>query len=646
MAVRLQLRRGTAAQWTSANPLLMQGEMGIETDTLKVKIGDGVTNWTTLPYFTQGATGATGPAGPTGATGPAGPTGPTGPAGTNGTNGTNGVDGVGVPAGGTAGQILTKNSATNYDTGWIDNISSVQHIQQYVKNTTGSTLLKGQAVYINGAQGANPTIALAQANTEATSSKTIGLLEQDLANNAFGYVITEGLLTGLDTSAAIDGDPVWLSPSTAGGFLYGISNKPYAPSHLVFIGYVLRANNSNGVIYCKPQNGFELDEIHNVDNKTVALANGDLLQYESASGLWKNKPQSTLTVAQSQVTNLSTDLATKAALTASQTFTGTQTLIPAAAANIPFILQGATSQTGDYFQVKTAGGTIAAKMTSSTQPRFNLGTTDLSATLGVNAHAAAGVVAVIRGAASQTANLTEWQNVSGTNLSYIEPDGALGFSAGGVAKIRWGSTTILESVGGTASVRINPWAASYVGLIVKGAASQSANLQEWQTSAGVANSWINSAGSFLVTGGSYIESNGRTFLNSSNAAYIPLTVRGTTAQTANLTEWQDSAAGVLGLFTSTGRMTAVALSTTNNYLYNSEESTGGFVRFNRTTAALANPGANQSKVYFRDGTTTGTLKLVFKAGTAGVETAIIDNIDTTGTDTSLLAVKYVSGGTP
>ena len=58
MAVIIQIRRGTAAEWTSANPVLAHGEMGVETDTLKVKIGNGSTVWVSLPYFTQGATGA------------------------------------------------------------------------------------------------------------------------------------------------------------------------------------------------------------------------------------------------------------------------------------------------------------------------------------------------------------------------------------------------------------------------------------------------------------------------------------------------------------------------------------------------------------------------------------------------------------
>ena len=49
--VRLQIRRGTASQWTSANPILAAGEMGVETDTRKIKIGDGTTGWTSLNYI-------------------------------------------------------------------------------------------------------------------------------------------------------------------------------------------------------------------------------------------------------------------------------------------------------------------------------------------------------------------------------------------------------------------------------------------------------------------------------------------------------------------------------------------------------------------------------------------------------------------
>lgn len=70
------------------------------------------------PTGPKGDTGATGAKGDTGAQGPQGLQGIQGPAGANGTNGTNGADGVGVPTGGTTGQVLRKKTNSNYDTEW------------------------------------------------------------------------------------------------------------------------------------------------------------------------------------------------------------------------------------------------------------------------------------------------------------------------------------------------------------------------------------------------------------------------------------------------------------------------------------------------------------------------------------------------
>jgi hypothetical protein len=58
---RVQLRRDTALAWNTVNPVLADGEMGIETDTRQFKIGDGVTNWNTLSYGgLEGPPGAAG----------------------------------------------------------------------------------------------------------------------------------------------------------------------------------------------------------------------------------------------------------------------------------------------------------------------------------------------------------------------------------------------------------------------------------------------------------------------------------------------------------------------------------------------------------------------------------------------------------
>jgi hypothetical protein len=76
MAIQIQLRNDTAANWTAANPVLAQGEMGVETDTAKFKLGNGSTAWNSLGYGgIQGPTGATGATGAAGATGATGATG-------------------------------------------------------------------------------------------------------------------------------------------------------------------------------------------------------------------------------------------------------------------------------------------------------------------------------------------------------------------------------------------------------------------------------------------------------------------------------------------------------------------------------------------------------------------------------------------
>jgi len=112
MTARLQNRRDTAANWTANNPTLAAGELGLETDTAKFKIGDGTTAWNSLAYaYAAGAAGATGPTGPTGAastvTGPTGTQGPTGPTGPTGAASTvTGPTGATGPTGPTGPGLL------------------------------------------------------------------------------------------------------------------------------------------------------------------------------------------------------------------------------------------------------------------------------------------------------------------------------------------------------------------------------------------------------------------------------------------------------------------------------------------------------------------------------------------------------------
>jgi outer membrane murein-binding lipoprotein Lpp len=172
-----------------------------------------------------------------------------------------------------------------------------------VKNDDSVTLNKGQPVYIYGANGDNILVRRAMNTGEATSSKTLGLLNQSLAPNAQGLVVTEGSLEGINTNAGNAGDPIWLGPT--GDLIFGLAQKPYAPNHLVYLGVIERKQINNGKIYVKVQNGFELQELHNVniDHKN-ALNDSDILRYNSASGLWFNETLNT-GIFQTQINSLS-----------------------------------------------------------------------------------------------------------------------------------------------------------------------------------------------------------------------------------------------------------------------------------------------------------------------------------------------------
>ena len=159
---------------------------------------------------------------------------------------------------------------------------AVDLIHLHGKNHENIKVKKGTPVYISGAAGNNPLLAIAKNSQERTSSKTIGLLAQDLNVNEHGFVVSEGLLEGIDTSNATDGDPMWLGPT--GEIIYGISNKPFGANHLVYLGVVLRSQKNNGKVYVKVQNGFEIDELHEVYAKNPE--DKDTLLYYQASGYW------------------------------------------------------------------------------------------------------------------------------------------------------------------------------------------------------------------------------------------------------------------------------------------------------------------------------------------------------------------------
>ena len=158
-----------------------------------------------------------------------------------------------------------------------------------VRNQSGATMIKGTIVYISGATGNKPLVSKALATGDATSAQTFGLLQTDIANNADGHMVVIGNITDIDTSALTEGQQLYLSGTTAGTWT---TTKPYAPIHLVYVGVVLRSHVNFGIIAVKIQNGYELDELHDV--QVGSYVNKDIIYRDTTANLWKNASIATI----------------------------------------------------------------------------------------------------------------------------------------------------------------------------------------------------------------------------------------------------------------------------------------------------------------------------------------------------------------
>lgn len=299
----------------------------------------------TGPTGPTGVTGATGPTGVTGATGPIGATGPTGPTGVTGPTGPTGVGATGAtgptgvtgatgPAGAGSGDVLGPASATDNAIARYDNttgkllqnstvtisddgqvtlpgVASATYVQgklvydtdnesltffnneadiamqvgqemwMRVRNSSGSTIANGAAVYVSGNHAGTglPEIALARANAESTAI-CVGLATHSIENNTIGYVTTEGTVHGLDTSAFSNGDRLFLSAAAAGAL---VTTIPSGPNFRVRVGVVTKAaGGTAGSIYVDPLNvlaGFgTADQVAGMN----AAATG--IEYKTISG--------------------------------------------------------------------------------------------------------------------------------------------------------------------------------------------------------------------------------------------------------------------------------------------------------------------------------------------------------------------------
>lgn len=280
-------------------------------------------------------------------------------------------------------------------------------------------------------------------------------------------------------------------------------------------------------------------------------------------------------------------------------------------------VNGVAGQTADLFQAQdsaasvkfsigpagtvsllgeSSGGTV---LSSPNNRKIGLGgaVSSVASILTVNSNAAGNIAAVIKGAASQTASLTEWQNSAATVLASVAGNGVFVLRAGFDVDNAQASP-FTNGVG-----RITAGAATSVPLTLKGFASQSANLQEWQNSAGTVQAsiaptgilWVRAnnvkANAFMgqiANSGSYLYFGaGNATIAAGDPSAAALLVQAAASHTSDLQRWQDSASVVLARVNSVGLIETPYVAPQGN--------TGPYIRmsansvqiFNRTSAANA-----------------------------------------------------------
>jgi hypothetical protein len=162
-----------------------------------------------------------------------------------------------------------------------------------VKHADNSGLIEGRVVYIVGADGTNKTVRYALATADATSATTFGLMTESATGGNKAFCTTFGLVRNLNTTNLTEGGIVWLSADTAGALT---AVRPTAPKHGVMIGFCVRKHATQGAIFVQVQNGYELNELHDVFVPNPI--NNQVLTWDNIDKRWEAK-----TVADSSATN-------------------------------------------------------------------------------------------------------------------------------------------------------------------------------------------------------------------------------------------------------------------------------------------------------------------------------------------------------
>ena len=157
-----------------------------------------------------------------------------------------------------------------------------QESVQRVKHADNSGLVQGSVVYLVGSDGTNPTVRYARANTDLTSANTFGVMTEDATGGSKAFCTTFGLVRNINTNNLTEGGLVWLSKDTAGAMT---AVRPTAPNHGVEIGFCIRKHATQGVVFVTVQNGYELNELHDV--YAPSPSNNQGLLWKSANSRWE-----------------------------------------------------------------------------------------------------------------------------------------------------------------------------------------------------------------------------------------------------------------------------------------------------------------------------------------------------------------------
>jgi hypothetical protein len=372
------------------------------------------------------------------------------------------------------------------------------------------------------------------------------------------------------------------------------------------------------------------------------LAVGDLVTLAGTTGSTYNGTFVIATVPATTTFTITT------ALTTGQAGTGGTVAVPAqasitsrSAGTKGLVIKGATSQAVSAFEIQNSAGTVVATLGSNGV--LNLANrilvnsaSDSGSGVAINTSTTTWTGTTITSVSGQLADLIQLRNSTPTNLG----------GRNALAQIYSGSTTTINSgVGGattaasgdgtTATLTMTSATNLAVGdlIVVAGVTPTGYNTTGAVVTA-VSNSspftvsYANSTSGAQTVAGT-VSAPAQASITARSAGTTALIVRNAASSTKDLAQFQNSAGTSVGRVNSNGYWVGGNF-TTNSRVGLEEVGSVGTLNFQgATTSTITNPGANRLVIAVKDGTTAGTLKLVVRAGTAGAETTILDNIPQT-----------------